>query len=378
MLESKIGMEHKFCKNIPHKVCPHEAVFCSTSVQSIEVAQKSVSKLLDEMAETGFQGRKLGEVVKVWEKMAKDPDTTIIMGYAGSMSTTGQRKLLHWLMENRMIDVLVPTGANISEDIVEAMGYKYWKGTHLANDAELLKTDFNRYYDVYGREVDYLPMIELIAEFIPTLKQNYPYSSREFLTLFGGWLNERNIDCLVSCAARNGVPMFCPAIVDSAYGDAVLVAQSKGFKLVLDQAGDFREFMKLGEKVKDVGVIYIGGGVPKDFIQLLAVSSPLQYKGRKIVGREGFVHEITGEGYYPHKYAIQITTDSPQWGGLSGCTLDEAISWGKIANTEDHITCYCDATIAMPLVVHALNEKTGGSRKGVDFSDVYSDLSADR
>lgn len=347
--------------------------YLSKPVSTLTVSKKSVSGLLEAMAETGFQGKKLGQAAGLWLKMIKDPDLLICLGYTGSLSTTGQWKLVNWLIEQRFIDVLVPTGANISEDLVEAMGKHYWQGTHLASDAELLVNDLNRYYDVYGKESDYLPMITLIADFIMTLDEKYNYSTREFLKLFGDFLNKKGVYSIVAVAAKHNVPIFCPALVDSAYGDAILVAKSKGFNLILDQSKDFQEFMALGAHVNNVGVVYIGGGVPKDFIQLLAVSSPLQYKERRIPGRKGGVHRPTNEGYYPHKYAIQITTDSPQWGGLSGCTLDEAISWGKISNTENHIACYCDATIALPLITQSLHERTfNKKRKGFDFTKVFS------
>lgn len=345
-------------------------------VKSIEVkTPKTISQLLSEMSQTGFQGRKLGEVVDVWEQMIKDKDVTILMGYAGSLSTTGQWKIINWLMENHFIDVLVPTGANISEDIVEAMGYSYWQGTHLINDSELLRANVNRYYDVFGSEKDYMEMTELIAEFIQTLEEDYHYSSQEFLYLFGRWLKGKGIRSIVTVAAENKIPIFCPAIIDSPYGDASLIAKSKGFNLVIDEIKDYVTFMSLGEKIKSSGAIYIGGGVPKDFIQLLAVTSNLLYPERKIPGRETKVVRlekgVVRESYYPHKYAIQITTDSPQWGGLSGCTFEEAISWGKINEKGRFVQCYCDATIALPLVTHALAERIKIKRRKTDFSWLF-------
>lgn len=351
--------------------------FLNKKVASIEVRKKPISQLLSEMTDTGFQGRKLGEVVDVWTKMIADRHLTILLGYAGSLSTTGQWKIINWLIENRYIDVLVATGANLSEDIVEAMGFSYWKGTHLADDAKLLMTDFNRYYDVYGSEVDYMEMTELIADFIvKNLQPDHPYSSREFLYLFGQWLWRKGIKSIVATAAKNQVPVFCPAIVDSPYGDAGLIAKSQGFNLVIDNMEDYREFMGLAEKVKDTGVVYIGGGVPKDFIQLFAVCADLLYPARMIPGRKAKIFRAKRghkkdlvEPYYPHKYAIQITTDSPQWGGLSGCTFEEATSWGKEDVDGLKVQCHCDATIALPLVTHALNERVKGRRlHAPDFS----------
>ena len=343
-------------------------IYLKKRVKSIEVRKRSISELLAEMAETAFQGRRLGEVVEVWEEMLKEEDLTIVMGLAGSLSTAGQWKMVNWLIENRYIDVLVSTGANISEDIVEAMGGSYWQGNPNVNDAELLKSDINRYYDVYGLEADYRKMEELLTDFIFTLDPEYPYSSMEFLFKLGKWLNGKGIRSIVAVAAEHKVPIFCPAIADSAYGEAFLLAKSRGHNLIIDGMKDFYQFMSIGENTGDVGVIYIGGGVPKDFTQLLAVSLSLKVRDKRVERRKGFACKATGEYCYPHKYAIQITTDSPHWGGLSGCTLEEAVSWGKIAAEGKKVTCYCDATIALPLITHALNERVNFKRKAPDFS----------
>ena len=341
-------------------------------VRAIEVAPgKSVSRLLEEMARTGFQGKSLARAADVFEKMIKTEGLTIFFGYAGSLSTTGQWKIVNWLLENRYMDVLIPTGANISEDIVEAMGLSYWQGDRNEDDSRLFAEGINRYYDVYGTEPDYLEMTELLADFIVTLDESRNYSSREFLEKCGRWLDGRNIDSIVAAAARNGVPVFCPAIADSPYGDAALVARSRGFHLTIDAIKDYVEFMRMGESVSETGVVYIGGGVPKDFIQLFAVTGDLLYEDRKVPGREaGKNRKGTGEQetYYPHRYAVQITTDSPQWGGLSGCTFEEAVSWGKENPEGNLVQCYCDATIALPIVSHALSERVSGKRKGTVFS----------
>ncbi|MGB9675881.1 MAG: deoxyhypusine synthase [Candidatus Bathyarchaeales archaeon] len=350
-----------------------EAYF-KRKVEAIEVKEKTISQLLAEMAKTAYQGRKLGEAVEVWENMLKEKDLTIIMGFAGSMSTAGQWKIVNWLIENRFIDVLVSTGANVSEDIVDAMGFGYWQGSPFVNDAELLKADINRYYDVYGREADYRKMEELMTEFLLTLKTNYPYSSMELLHLFGKWLSKKGIESIAAVAAENNVPIFCPAISDSAYGEAFLMAKNMGHNILVDQVKEFDQFVGIGEKTKDIGVVYIGGGVPKDFTQLIAISVSPKTMDKGVPGREGYLRKSVKEYYYPHKYAIQITTDSPQWGGLSGCTLEEAISWGKIHSEGKRVTVYCDATIALPLIAHALNERVKTKRKAPDLSWLFKGI----
>ncbi len=333
-----------------------ETPYFKEKLETIEVKEKSISQLLSEMAKTGFQGRKLGEAVEVWEEMIKENNLTILMGYAGSLSTTGMWKIICWLIENHYIDVLVSTGANISEDIFEAMGSTYWRGSHIVDDHDLLRYKIDRFYDVYADELEYRKMENLIEEFMMGLDEGHDYSSREFLCQFGKWLSGRGIKSIVSTAYENKVPVFCPAIVDSGYGIAAITAGVKGKNIKVDQMKDFKEFLKIGEKSPKTGVIYIGGGVPKDFTQLLAVAIDLT-RG--------------GEEAYPHEYAIQITTDAPRWGGLSGCTFEEAISWGKTSAKGKNIACYCDATIALPLIAHALNERVKIKRKHPDFSWLF-------
>jgi len=343
-------------------------------VEAIEVKEKSISQLLAEMSRTAYQGRKLGEAVEVWEAMLKEKDLTIIMGFSGSMSTAGQWKIVNWLIENRFIDVLVSTGANVSEDIVDAMGFGYWQGSHMVNDEAVLKADINRYYDVFGKESDYRKMEELMTDFLLTLRRDFTYSSMELLYLFGKWLSKKGIKSIAAVAAEKDVPIFCPAISDSAYGEAFLMAKNMGHPIVVDSVKEFDQFVGIGEKTKDIGVIYIGGGVPKDFTQLIAISVSPKTMDKGVPGREGFKRKSVQEYYYPHKYAIQITTDSPQWGGLSGCTLEEAVSWGKIHSEGKRAVCYCDATIALPLITHALNERVKTKRKAPDLSWLFSQV----
>jgi len=350
-------------------------VYFRRKVEAIEVKEKSVSRLLAEMSKTAYQGRKLGEALEVWEAMLKEKDLTIIMGFSGSMSTAGQWKIINWLMENKFIDVLVSTGANVSEDIVDAMGLGYWQGSHIVNDEALLKADINRYYDVFGKESDYRKMEDLMTEFLLTLRTDFSYSSMELLYLFGKWLSKKGIKSIAATAAENNVPIFCPAISDSAYGEAFLMAKNMGHPILLDQVKEFDQFVGIGEKTKDIGVIYIGGGVPKDFTQLIAISVSPKTMDKGVPGREGFMRKSVKEYYYPHKYAIQITTDSPQWGGLSGCTLEEAVSWGKIRSEGKRTVCYCDATIALPLITHALNERVATRRISPDLSWLFSQVS---
>jgi deoxyhypusine synthase len=189
-------------------------------------------------------------------------------------------------------------------------------------------------------------------------------------------LSNKKIPAITAIAYENNVPIFSPAIVDSAYGETFLMAKNQGHGVMLDSVKEFDQFVSIGTRTKDVGVVYIGGGVPKDLTQLIAISVSPQTNDQGVPGREGHLRKGLQEYYYPHKYAIQITTDSQQWGGLSGCTLEEAISWGKI-NSESgkRAVCYCDATIALPLITHALCERVKTKRQAPDMSWLFKAVS---
>lgn len=321
----------------------------STPTETIEVRKRSISELLDAMGRTGFQGKSLARCLDVLVRMVSAPGNTIFLGYAGSLSTTGQWKIVRWLVEHRFVDVLVSTGANVSEDVFEGLGFSYYQGSATVDDAELLEHRIDRYYDVYADELEYRRLEAFIAEFMATLESDRPYSSAEFLSRFGAYQDDRGVDSITAAAHRAGVPVFSPGLADSGYGVAAFqLAEAGGPRIVLDQLEDMRQLGRIGKEAEGTSVIYVGGGVPKDTIQLVTVMVDLAHGG---------------DVPYPHKYAIQITTDSPHWGGLSGCTFEEAVSWGKIdADEASRAVCYCDATIALPILAHALLEK-GVERK---------------
>ena len=329
----------------------------SRPVKTIEVKKKSISQLLGEMAQTGFQGKKLGEVAEIWSEMLRQNGLTIFMGLTGSLSTTGQWKILRWMVENRYIDVLVSTGANISEDLLEALGYHYYQGTQLADDEELLRMKIDRYYDVYADEMEYRRLENTIKKFARGLDPKRTYSTREFLYMFGEFLSAKGIRSIVAAAYESGVPIYSPGLIDSGYGVALSLLKREGKLIMLDQTKDMEELAQIAEKTRRTGVVYLGGGVPKDTIQLSTIIKSLSQGGKEET---------------PHEYAIQITSDSPQWGGLSGCTLEEAISWGKIAADAKKTTLYCDITLALPLVAHAINERVDKRKHVPDLGWVFS------
>ncbi|MCS7100032.1 MAG: deoxyhypusine synthase, partial [Sulfolobales archaeon] len=319
--------------------------YLKDKLESIEVRPRKVGELLRQMSRTAYQGRKLGEVYEILLRVFEDPKVTVFMGLAGSMGPGGMWKVVRWLIDEGFVDVLVSTGANVSEDIVEAMGFSYYRGSPCVDDYELLKQKIDRFYDVYVSELDYRAMENLIAEFVRTVPEGI-YSTPEFLYLFGRYLKNKGVKSIVTSAYESGVPVFSPALVDSGYGVAAVLALREGKRVVVDMVKDFDQLVKIAEKSEESAAIYVGGGVPKDTINLVAVVQAL------LAERRGL-----RDYYKPHKYAVQITTDLPQWGGLSGATLEEAVSWGKTSPWGLKATVHVDATIALPLIAHALAEE---------------------
>jgi deoxyhypusine synthase len=320
-----------------------EYPFTIGEVKSLDVSRRGLHDLLLRMGDTAFQGRALGEAYQALIEMFKDDDVTIFLGLAGSMSTAGMWRVIKWLVENRYVDVVVSTGAIISEDIFEAMGFKYLKTYPCVDDNELLKYKLDRFYDTVANELDYRKMERLIMEFVESLPNGSVYSTAEFLYLFGEFLDKRGIDSIVAAAYRSGVPVFSPALVDSGYGMATLLPYRRGHRVVLDMVRDFYQIVEIGRRSSKLAAIYVGGGVPKDYVNLVTVAQTL-------IAEEEGQHDY----YKPLEYVVQFTTDAPQWGGLSGATLEEAVSWGKVSPKAKKRVVYVDATIALPIITHAL------------------------
>ncbi|MDD1719382.1 MAG: deoxyhypusine synthase [Methanoregulaceae archaeon] len=297
-----------------------------------------LAALLEQMSMSGFQGRKLGESVRVWKEMLADPGCTILFGLSGAMIPAGMQRCLIEMVRHHYVDVIVSTGANIFHDICEQTGIHHYLGHHHVNDGELYEKGIDRIYDVFAFEKEFRDVDRGIAAFGESIAP-FRGSSREFIDLLGRDLIARFPDreSLLTTCIREEVPVFIPALSDSSIGIGLLIARRRGSDIDVDQIVDADELTVLVEDATKTGVVYIGGGVPKNFIQQTQVI--------------GSIHEKDLGG---HDYAIQYTTDSPHWGGLSGCTFEEAISWGKESPVTRHVQCHVDATIALPLVISAL------------------------
>ncbi len=334
--------------------------FFDHPTRPIGVDDKSISGLVDAMQDIGFQGRNLGTSVEVWKEMLGEEKLSIFLGLSGAMVPAGMRRIIAFMIENRMIDCLVATGANLFHDAHEALGKYHYLGTEHMNDSQLYSHQIDRIHDVLASEAEFRALDNLIADFAKELDTDIRYSSREFVYQLGKSVKASggSEDSILVSAYRAGVPIFAPSLSDSSIGIGLAIASRKGHHINVDHIKDINEITSIVEASKKTGVIYVGGGVPKNFIQQTEIVASLF--GRKSMG---------------HEYAIQYTTDSPQFGGLSGCTFDEAVSWGKISTNAKKVQVFVDATVALPIVSHALFEKTKDTiheRKRPEF-DVTGD-----
>jgi deoxyhypusine synthase len=188
----------------------------------------------------------------------------------------------------------------------------------------------------------------MIGKFAASLDQSRAYTTREFLYLLGKHLAKTaKEDGIVTAAAKAGVPLYCPAIGDSSIGIGIAENRFLGKnQFTFDVVGDVLETAHLAADSPASGVIYFGGGTPKNFVNQTEVTATFMRRAHN-----------------GHKYALQVITDAAHWGGLSGCTFEESQSWGKIAHDASMVNVHCDSTIAMPMLVTALSENASLIRK---------------
>ncbi len=313
-----------------------------TPVEPFPITERtSGAELIERMGATSFQARQLSEAARIWGRAIADPETRIFLGVAGALVPGGMRNVLTYMIEHRMVDCVVSTGANLFHDLYETLGAPHWQHSAQTDDVALGRLKFNRFYDVFAPETDFTASEDFVVRFIRTLDTDRPYTTREFFSLVGqAAAPVAKHEGILTTAARSGVPIYSAALGDSMYGLALANARMRyGHVVNFDIIRDVLETTHLVTNSGKSAVIYLGGGTPKNFIQQAAAAS-------YTVGRDR-------EG---HSYGVQITMDQPQWGGLSGCTFEEAQSWRKIAPEADFTTVNVEVTVALPLIVSALAE----------------------
>ena len=309
----------------------------------------TVDQLMNQFQGSGsFGAGRLARACNIYEKMLRDKNCTVFLALSGAVVPAGMRALVADLIRARLVDVIVSTGASIVHDAIEALNGHHYKGSWMADDRELFRYHIFRIYDVFVAEEDYVKLDYQFSEMyreIADERSGTSLSSNEFARELGKRLKDQN--SILRSAYEKKVPIFIPAVRDSEFGYIHLLHASKEKRkniLRVDAFKDVSQMCEIFKRSPRNGMVVIGGGVPRNTIQSAAIAAN---KGMD--------------------YAVVITMDRPETGGLSGSTLRESMSWGKVRGNADNIMVIGDALVMFPLIVASVVERLGNEFKRTPY-----------
>ena len=347
-------MKSKNSPNIGH----NKKSFLEKPVEHIDITSFDARKIIDSMEKMSFTSRDTSNAAKIFNEMLKDKDCSIFLTLAGSTSAAGCMNLYSDLIKYNMVDAVVATGASIIDmDFFEALGFKHYQGSQFQDDTVLRNNYIDRIYDTYIDEEELQACDKAICDIANKLEPK-AYTSREFIKEIGKYLkkNAKKKNSLIETAYDNNVPIFCPAFTDSSAGFGLVMHQEQNPKkhITIDSIREFRELTEIKLKSKQSGLLMIGGGVPKNFIQDTVVCA-----------------ELLGKKVDMHKYAVQITVADTRDGACSSSTLKEASSWGKVDVSKEQMV-FAEATSVLPLIASdAYHRKFWQNRERKNFSKLF-------
>jgi deoxyhypusine synthase len=314
-----------------------KAKLLSKEVKHIDFTSFDARPIIDGMSHMSFTSRDLSRATGIFNQMLGDKDCSTILTIAGSTSAGGCMQLYHDLVKYNMVDAIVSTGASIVDmDFFEALGFKHYQGSQFEDDTKLRDLYIDRIYDTYIDEENLQACDHTLLQIANSLEAR-PYSSREFIREMGKFLSEggaKKKDSLVQLCYEKDVPIFCPAFTDSSAGFGLVLhqVQNPDKHMTIDSIADFRELTDIKIAAGTTGLLMVGGGVPKNFVQDTVVCA-----------------EILGKEVDMHKYAVQITIADTRDGACSSSTLKEACSWGKVDVAYEQMV-FAEATSVLPLM----------------------------
>lgn len=298
-----------------------------------------------ELIDGGFQAfnaGRLSEACHIYadKMLASDNDTTIGLTIAGALTPAGLGGCVIELMDRGLVDFLISTGANLYHDLHYALNFTLHRGSPFLDDVELYEQGIIRIYDVLFPAAVLLETDKYIRDFLVRSALSGPISTSEFHYRLGRDLLEQSPGCeeysVVARAAAAGVPIYTSSPGDSSIGMNIAYHElMNGGTLMIDPNKDVNEICAIILAGTKNGCVILGGGSPKNFY----------------LQGQPTLWEVYGIPKGGNDYFIQITTDQVVWGGLSGATPAEAVSWGKVnpGVLPDTVVAYCDSTIAFPL-----------------------------
>ena len=343
-------------KNLGHN---SKKDFLDKPVEHIDITKFDARPIISSMEKMSFVSRETANAAKIYNEMLREKDCTIFLTLAGSTSAAGCMHIYRDLVKYNMVDAIVATGASIIDmDFFEALGFKHYQGSQFQDDAELRNNYIDRIYDTYIDEEELQHCDKVIGEIADKLDPR-PYTSREFIYELGKYLkkNSKKKESLIEMSYDNNVPIFCPAFTDSSAGFGLVMHQERNPKnhMTIDSIREFRELTEIKIKSKASGLLMIGGGVPKNFIQDTVICA-----------------ELLGKNVEMHKYAVQITVADSRDGACSSSTLKEASSWGKVDTSKEQMV-FAEATSVLPLIASdAFHRGAWKKRQRKNFSKIFS------
>lgn len=332
--------------------------YLKKEVKHIDIKAINSVDIINAMRDMSFSARDLAVASDIYDRMLKDKDCAVILTIAGSTSAAGCMQIYVDLVANNMVDAIVATGATIVDmDFFEALGFKHYQGTYSIDDRELRRLYIDRIYDTFIDEEE-LQVCDTTITAIAEDLEPRPYSSREFIEAMGQYLttHAKKKESLVQAAYEHNVPIFCPAFSDSSAGFGLVLHQYNNPEqhVSIDSVKDFLELTLIKMNAETTGLLMIGGGVPKNFIQDTVICA-----------------EILGKEVPMHKYAVQITVADVRDGACSSSTLKEASSWGKVDTVFEQMV-YAEATSALPLLAsYAYHQGNWKTRKKRNFATLF-------
>ncbi len=315
----------------------------------------STDALLRAMSKTAFAGRSLGEAADILHAMVEDEDCYVVCTLSGAMTVAKMGLVLCDMIDDGWIDAIVSTGALMAHGLVEATGRSHFKYDPSMDDQELYEKGYDRVYDTLELEQSLDDIERVVFEVLRGMDPAVPYSSAEFHRQLGEWLikNSEGRGVLKSAAEKN-IPVYVPAFTDSEIGlDVALTmrrCKDEGRPApVYDAFEDLEDYTERVMQAKSVGIFTVGGGVPRNWAQQVSpYLEIMRVRLQKDVPLKRF------------QYGIRLCPEPAHWGGLSGCTYSEGVSWGKFASKADggrYAEVLADATVTWPILVKAVQER---------------------
>lgn len=318
---------------------------------------RTFTELLEAMRDTSFGGRQLGEAAAVLEEMVRDESCLVVGTFSGAMTVAKQGLVLCDMIDHGMIDVVVSTGALMTHGLIEASGMRHFKAPQDLSDRQMYYAGFDRVYDTLELEKNLDDLESIFRELLADWPASEVASSRSLCQNLGRYLTDHveGRGILKSAVARR-VPVYIPAFTDSELGlDFALHNRRRKERgeppIVFDPFIDLEDYTARVQQAERIGIFTIGGGVPRNWAQQVCPYIDLIHSR---AGEPGKLHRF--------RYGVRICPEPVHWGGLSGCTYQEGVSWGKFVPPKDggrFAEVPADATIAWPLLVAGVLERLG-------------------